>query len=74
MPASYQATAPDRSGVVCAPSPEGVREFLRRETLWPPGRYEITSAELAFEFPRRRWGVAVKHPDGSVELVPDRPA
>jgi hypothetical protein len=71
MSGSYQATAPDRSGTVCAPSPESIRDFLRREAAWPSGRYEITNGGLLFSPTPKRWGVAIKHPDGSVELVPD---
>ena len=74
MVPSYCATAPDRTGFVSAPSPEAVAEVLRREAFWSPGRCEITTTGLLFDSPRRHWGVVTKHPDGSVELVPDGPA
>jgi hypothetical protein len=73
MSASYGATAPDRSGVVSAPSPESIRDFLRRETAWPPGRYAIIRASILLDAPSSRWGVAIKNPDGSIELIPDQP-
>jgi hypothetical protein len=63
----------DRPEVVSAGSPELIGDFLRRES-WPPQRYEITSTETPFGGIRLRWGVAIKHPDGSVELIPDPPA
>jgi hypothetical protein len=72
MSASYQATAPDRSGIVCAPSPESIRDFLRSEGAWPAGRYAIIiGVALALDCQRQRWGVAIKHRDGSVDLIPD---
>ena len=73
MPASYRTTRSDRPEVVSAGNPELIRAFLQRES-WPPRRYEITSTEAPFGGIRRRWGVAIKHPDGAVELVPDPPA
>jgi hypothetical protein len=73
MSASYRVTAPDRSGVVSAGSPDVIRECLRREN-WPVSKYEITSVEAPFGSTPSRWGVAIKHPDGSVELIPDQPA
>jgi hypothetical protein len=74
MPASYRTTAPDGSGVVSAPSPEAIRDFLGSERFWPHGCYEITRVEVPFGHPHHRWGVAIKHPDGTVELIPDPPA
>ena len=73
MFASYRVTALDRSAVVSAGSPDVIRECLHREH-WPLGHYEITSVEAPFEFTSSRWGVAIKHEDGSVELIPDQPA
>jgi hypothetical protein len=70
--ASYRAMAPDRSGVVSAPSPESIRDFLRCETAWPPGCYAILRASILFDAPSSRWGIVIKHPDGRVELVPDQ--
>jgi hypothetical protein len=40
----------------------------------PPGRYqidEISTAPLPSGHRSRRWGVAIKHSDGSVALEPD---
>ena len=50
-----------------------IREFLHREN-WPLGNYEITSVEAPFGSTPSRWGVAIKHEDGSVDLIPDQPA
>jgi hypothetical protein len=72
MFASYKATASDRSRVVSASSPESIREFLGRESTWPAGRYEISGSGALLDFTHGPWGVAVKHPDGSVELLPDQ--
>jgi hypothetical protein len=72
MLASYQATAPDRPGVVSAPSPESICDFLRCETAWPSGCYAIIRASILFDAPSSRWGILSKHPDGRVELVPDQ--
>ena len=71
--ASYRMMRSDRPEVVYAGSPELIRAYLRRES-WPPQSYEITSVEVPFGCTRHRWGVAIKHPDGSVELLPDPPA
>jgi hypothetical protein len=50
-----------------------IREFLHREN-WPLGNYEITSVEVPFGSTPSHWGVAIKHDDGSVDLIPDQPA
>jgi hypothetical protein len=72
MSASYRATRPDRSGVVCGGSPDVIRDFLRHDDAgWPLGDYEIIRVEVPSGCPPRRWGVAVKHADGSVELLVD---
>ena len=73
MSASYRASQLDRSGVVSAGSPEVLRDYLQREN-WPLGNYEITRVEAPFESTPSRWGVAIKHEDGSVDLIPDQPA
>jgi len=73
MPTSYHTRRPDESNIICGAGPEVIRDFLRRED-WPPGRYEVTQTEVPFGHPCDHWGVAVKHADGSVELIPDQPA
>ena len=58
-------------------SPEEIRRWLRDGESWLPGRYvifAIDSDPTWLRPPGDRWGVVTKHPDGSVELVPDRPA
>ena len=72
MSASYRMVRCDRHEVVSAGSPELMGDFLRHED-WPPRRYEITSTETPFGCVHRRWGAAIKHPDGLVELLPDPP-
>jgi hypothetical protein len=69
MPA-YHTTRPDPLEIISGAKPEVIRDFLRREK-WSLGVYEITTAEVPFGSPRQRWGIAIKHADGSVELVPD---
>ena len=53
---------------------EGARGIVRGQ---PPGRYdvdEITAKSLLSGDTTQRWGVAIKRPDGTVELPSDRPA
>jgi hypothetical protein len=71
MFATYSAVALDGSRVVSACSPESLGEFLGRQEEWPPGCYDVTGFGAIFDFRREHWGVAIKHADGSVELVPD---
>jgi hypothetical protein len=50
---------------------DGAREIVRAQ---PPGRYhvdEISADPLTSGQTSRRWGVAIRHPDGSVQLEPD---
>jgi hypothetical protein len=60
-------------GVVCCASPDAIQDVLRADARWPSGTYEVTGVESLFGSPRHRWGVAIKYPDGMVELVPNRP-
>jgi hypothetical protein len=56
-------------------APEEIRRWLRDGKSWLPGRYTVFVIDSVPTWLRRpgvRWGVAVKHTDGSVELVPDR--
>ena len=49
--------------------PEGLVRIIK--TL-PLGEYEIIEAKEVYpRTHRRRWGVAIHQPDGSVELRPD---
>ena len=53
-----------------------IRRWLRDSQSWQPGRYTILvtdSVPTWLRPPGARWGVATKHPDGSVDLIPDRP-
>ena len=53
-----------------------IRQWLRDGQSWQPGRYTIfvtDSVPTWLRPPGARWGVAIKHPDGSVELIPDQP-
>jgi hypothetical protein len=73
----YYHTARPGGGVVIATSPEALRDFIRDEAVWPPGTSEIIAApttNLTPESPGVRWGVVVKHPDGSVELISGGPS
>jgi hypothetical protein len=49
---------------------------LRDGKSWLPGQYTlfvIDSVPTWLRRPGARWGVAIKHQGGSVELVPDQP-
>ena len=53
-----------------------IRRWLRDGRSWQPGRYTVfvtDSVPTWLRPPGTRWGVAIKHPDGSVDLIPDRP-
>jgi hypothetical protein len=53
-----------------------IRQWLRDGQSWQPGRYTIfvtDSVPTWLRPPGARWGVATKHPDGPVDLIPDRP-
>ena len=51
----------------------GLRSSLRACQSWSPGRYEVLRGhwEPSSGMHYTLWGVAIKHADGSVELVPD---
>jgi hypothetical protein len=71
----YYHTRCGRGQRVICDSPGAIRRYLHEEAV-PSGPYEIlmsTGGLAALETHSVRWGVAVKHPDGSVELMPDRP-
>jgi hypothetical protein len=73
MPTSYHAVCPDRGGLASA-SLDGLAEFLRK-IPWPAGTYRViqhTWPAISPGAPDREWGSAVKHPDGTVELIEDR--
>ena len=62
---------PQRDPVGDAPDVEGLRRLVERRG---PGRYhvdEIAADPLPSGHTSRRWGTAIKHPDGRVELDPD---
>jgi len=70
----YQFTDADGSWVSCD-SPESVRQYLRDNKSWASRTYVVlvTPGFLPTPaVPGVRWGVAIKKPDGSVELVPDQ--
>ena len=58
--------------VVCVDSIEQVERTIRSS---PPGRYQlddISTEPLPSAHSARRWDVAIRHADGSVDLEPDR--
>ena len=71
---TYHAVGAPGARMICA-ALDGLRTPLR-DCRWLPGRYEVLSGHWDRSSGMRyaRWGVAIKHPDGSVELVPDPPA
>ena len=70
MPHIYRITnGPDLGDIVQAV--DDLKAFARAHG---PGCYhidEITSDPLPSGHTSRRWGLAISHPDGSVELEPD---
>ena len=68
----------DASGTrLVSTSRRELRRWLRDGASWLPGRYTVfvtDSPPTWLRLPGARWGVAIKRPDGSVELVQDRPA
>jgi len=69
--AEYSVDHPDGCATAWGPTPESMGRVLRGGGVWPPGIYPIAEYIDSFKHRQvRRWGVAVKHPHGSVELVP----
>src|SRR5262249_53462029 len=57
-------------------SPKEIRRWLRDGPSWQPGRYAVFVTDTVPTWlrpPGNCWGMAVKHPDGSVDLIPDLP-
>src|SRR5262249_3655036 len=52
----------------CLRSLDGLERSLRDCESWSPGRYEVLLAhwEPSSEMRYTHWGVAIKHPDGSL--------
>jgi hypothetical protein len=70
---TYHVVGAPGARMICA-ALGGLRNSLRDCESWLPGRYEVL---LGHRDPQSgmhytRSGVAIKHADGSVELVPDR--
>ena len=69
--ADYSVDHPDGYASAWGPTPESLGRVLRGAAAWPPGIYPIAEYTGTSQHRHaRRWGVAFKHPDGSVELVP----
>jgi hypothetical protein len=70
---TYHAVGAPGARMICA-ALGGLRNSLRACDSWSPGRYEVLLGhwEPSSGMRYSRWGVAIKHPDGSVELIPDR--
>jgi hypothetical protein len=67
----------DASGTrLVSKSPGGIQRWLRDSPSWQPARYTVfvtDSVPTWLRPPGARWGVATKHLNGSVDLIPDRP-
>jgi hypothetical protein len=67
----------DASGTrLVSTSPGEIQQWLRAGPSWQPGRYLVFVTDTVPTWvrpPGARWGVATKHPDGSVDLIPDGP-
>src|SRR5262249_42951749 len=61
--------------VVTCTTPEAVRAHLRDQADWPLGIYpvDLTNSVSPAAVPQARQGIAVKYPDGTVDLIPGRP-
>jgi hypothetical protein len=70
----YSIRQPSGCAIAWGASPEALQGHLRADAAWPAGRYEVTRHADPASLWRHRWGVAIKHEDGSVGLIPDRPA
>ena len=71
MSTNYHIRQPN-GAIISFGSPEAIKESL--EVHWPSGRYEILegpSARLPHGRTGRRWGVAIKEANGTVDMVQD---
>src|SRR5437868_1930481 len=71
MDASYYRLVPLGGRIVVSNRLEGIRRYVE-DAGRPEGRYEIlagNSTLLMCDPEAHRWGVAIKHPDGTVELI-----
>ena len=53
-------------------SPEEVQHYLRDHASWPAGSYDVLVAPsllAMLESSGVEWGVAIKKPDGSVQIL-----
>jgi hypothetical protein len=67
----FRISPQGRESIIDVDTLEAVRDTIR---LLKPGRYhvdEIASDPRPSGHTSRRWGLAIKRPDGSVELEPD---
>jgi hypothetical protein len=69
----YRDILRDHAVVANAPTPTGIRDLLELDTGWFPGSYEVIQDDAPLDYTGRRWGVAIKHPDGRVEVIQDPP-
>jgi hypothetical protein len=67
MPLTYATPHPNDRSLCTGYSPEEVRRSLQAAWDWPEGRYKIIEASSPSLPPC--WGVAIKGPDGTVELI-----
>lgn len=67
----FRISHPDREAIVDVAQVDGIEPVIRASE---PGRYHIDQIEadpLPSGHNSRRWGVAIRRPDGSVDLEPD---
>ena len=73
----YRIRHPDDGAIVSATSLRAIQAFLHDKSEWPSGTYEILESGTVNPHPGEPaplWGIAVKAPDGTVELVRGQPA
>jgi hypothetical protein len=71
MPSIYRISRPGHKPIVDVGSAEAIEGVVRAEK---PGTFhvdEIASDPLPSGHTARRWGTAIKHPDGTVAVEPD---
>jgi hypothetical protein len=71
MPSIYRISRSGHKPIVDVQSPDGIESVIRAEK---PGTFhidEISSDPLPIGHTSRRWGTAIKHPDGTVAVEPD---
>jgi hypothetical protein len=71
MPTIYRISRPGSDDIADVGSPDAIEPALRSGQ---PGRHhvdEISAEPLPSGHTARHWGIAIKHPDGTIAVEPD---